>query len=633
MVISFNDVSFSYGERDIIKNATFNINEGDRIGIIGVNGAGKSTLLKMITGEIDDFNGSISIKNNVSVSYLTQNFIYNENDTIYIKAKEVFSYLDDVKKELDMLSKNTDNEENNNRYNQLLNFFEQQDGYNVDYKIDFVLSSMGFNKETYNKKINTLSGGEKTRLSLSLLMLKNPDVLVLDEPTNHLDFSMLIWLEKFLVSYKGTIILVSHDRYFLDKVVNMIYEVENQQIISYKGNYSKYIKLKEEKIKRQTILYDEQQKELSKLSEYVEKNLARASTSKMAQSRRKAMEKMERIQKPQVYMKKSAIQFNSSINPYKDVLKVENMSISVPSGLEDKVLLKNITFNIERGDKVAIVGDNGCGKTTFLRTLVGLHKNSCGKFTFGKNTLLSYFDQEQKSLDHTLTVYEQVRKEFGGLTDLEIRNVLARLLFTNDDIYKKISMLSGGEKSKLAFCILMLQTTNTLILDEPTNHLDVFTREVLDNALNNYSGTLLFVSHDRYLLSNVCNKIIEFSKENGSTIFNGFDDYMSYLTKKINSSTNYANKNSNDSTVQKNNSGNYKSKEDKKKRALKRQRISELLKSIDYLEIKISDLEAKIQCEDVYNDFKLLEENTLLIHSLKEQLERDTEEYFLLEEE
>jgi len=627
MLISFNEVTFSYGERDIIKNITFNINEGDKVGIIGVNGAGKSTLLKLIIGEIEDFYGQININKKVKIGYLKQKLDYDENDTIYTMSRKVFMFLDEIEEKLVNLNKSIESDSDSKKiteYSQLQNFFEQQGGYNIDYKIDLVLGGMGFSKGSYGKKISTLSGGEKTRFSLGLLMLQNPDVLILDEPTNHLDFTMLIWLEKFLVEYKGAIILVSHDRYFLDRVVNNIFEVENQKINIYKGNYTKYISLKDEYIKRQTLLFYEQQKEVSKLNEYVEKNLARASTTKMAQSRRNTLEKMEMIENPQIYIKKSAIKFKSTVNPYKDVLKVENLTVSIPKGVEVTDILTGLNFSIEKGDKVAIVGDNGCGKTTFLKILMGLHNKTVGKFTFGKNTLLGYFDQEQSMLDFNLTVYEQVRKVFPSLTDLEIRNYLARLLFTKEDVFKKISMLSGGEKSKLSFCILMLQTTNVLILDEPTNHLDVFTREVLDEALKNYSGTLLFVSHDRYLLSNVCNKIIEFNKVTGSQIFVSFDDYMKYLNGKIKSKK-VDKVNIND--VEGKNK-NYKNKDDKKERALKRQRISHLEKVIDTLESEIKLLEEEITQHIVYTDFKVLGEKTALIDTKKGELDLITIEYF-----
>ena len=625
MLVSLENIGVSFGEFDVLKNVNINIDNGQKIGVVGLNGAGKSTLLKVITGEIDTYDGVLSTAKNLNIGYLKQNSGLDLSLTLYEETRKVFDFLEDIKTKMENINNQmqvSHSEELAHEYSTLQGIFEQHDGYNIEYQIDTVLSGMGFFKKDYDKQILNLSGGEKTRLSLCKLILSKPDLLVLDEPTNHLDFKTIIWLENYLIAYKNAVLVVSHDRYFLDKTVNQIAEVEHHTLFLYKGNYSKYVMLKDEKNKREIIDYTEQQKEMKKLKEYVDKNIVRASTSKMAKSRRKTLEGIEVLEKPKGLAKKAKIEFACVSNPYKDVLIVKDLDIMIEKEQETVKLIDNLNFNIERGDKIAIIGENGRGKSTFLKMVLGLHPMSKGILDKGKNLLIGYYDQEQNTLDNSLTVMEQVALVHKGMTDLEVRNHLAKVLFKGDDIYKRTSELSGGEKSKLAFALLMLTPSNMLILDEPTNHLDLFTREIIEEGLKRYDGTLIFVSHDRYLLSNVATKIIEFT-ENGATIYaNGFNEFNETLINKKEDK----NTKSNVVKKEKKENSNYKTKEDKRKEAETRARIKLLESEIEKSESEIENIEKEILDPLIYGDFAVLNEKTTMLGKLKEIVEQYSEE-------
>ncbi|MDO4744558.1 MAG: ABC-F family ATP-binding cassette domain-containing protein, partial [Clostridia bacterium] len=416
------------------------------------------------------------------------------------------------------------------RYANRQAYFDSRDGYNIDVKIKTILNGMGFGDKDMDTVISTLSGGEKTRLAMAKLLLEEPELLILDEPTNHLDFKTLKWLEDYLVSYSGAILAVSHDRYFLDKTVSHIYEVERGKLYSYVGNYSKYLPQKAERKQREQKEYEIQQAEIAHMQEYIDKNMARASTSASAKSRLKALEAMDILEKPDGDLKSMKLRFEHTKDPYKDVLTVKDLDIAV--GEPPLTICRNINLDVKRGEKIAIIGSNGIGKSSFLKIVQGLIPNHKGTFEWGKNVTLSYYEQENLNLNPDKIALDELWDRFPETPEAEIRRVLGNVLLTKDDVFKPVKVISGGERAKLAFCIIMLEKSNVLILDEPTNHLDLSSKEVLEAAMSDFGGTILFVSHDRYLLNKVPDKIVEIT-ENGADIYSGnYDDYCEALERK-----------------------------------------------------------------------------------------------------
>lgn len=642
MILTLEDVGVSFGQFDVIKHIYATIKDGQKIGIVGKNGAGKSTLLKVINEEIEMYEGTISRRKNLEIGYLKQDSGLNFQNTVIEEMEGVFEKLNDIKGRMDSLSEKmgilaqTNTEEYNKvseEYAELLAYFEQKDGYQTEYKIDIVLNGMGFPQKEYQKVVGNLSGGEKTRLALAKMVLSKPDLLILDEPTNHLDFKTLVWLENYLKDYPSAVLIVSHDRYFLDKLADTIWEIERGSLTSYKGNYTKFTELKEAAIKKQEQDYYAQQAERKRLQEYVDKNLVRASTTKMAQSRRRVLEKMELIEKPPSLGRPAKIRFNCVSNPYKDVLRAEGVQVSIDTEEGYKVLIEEINLLVERGQKIAIVGENGTGKSTFLKMVIGRIPVKKGRLTLGRHALVGYYDQEQRELNPNLTVLEQVWSRYPTMTELEVRSHLARVLFTGEEIEKVTSELSGGEKAKLAFALLMLTPSNVLILDEPTNHLDIYSNEVIENALKEYDGTILFVSHDRYLLKRVADSIVEFSKEGCIFYKYGFEQYEASVSSGNTPQITKALPGEAEEISSEKQAGGYKTKEQRREEAKRRDTISKLEKEIEQLEQEAVGLEEELTLEEVYTEYDLLQETTKQLDHIKKLIEKKGEQLLHLWEE
>ncbi len=527
MILAMENLSKSYASKIVLDDITLKIEDNDRIGLIGVNGAGKSTLLKIITGMEQSDSGVLSVSNHAKIGFLQQNSGLSSESTIMDEMLSVFKDTLNTEKamrkvEQKMSKAQPDSDEYAGlaeEYTRLHAKFEAEDGYHIEVKIKTILNGMGFADKAADTVTDTLSGGEKTRLALAKLLLESPDLLILDEPTNHLDFDeptnhldfkTLTWLESYLLEYKGALLIVSHDRYFLDRIVTSICEIERHRLVRYKGNYSKYLGLKKERIERQQKEYDIQSQEIAAMEDYVRRNMARASTAKSAKSRVAALERMERVEKPQGDLKSAKISFQYDRPPVKDVLTVSDIDLRVGEGDRQRLLFEHLDFKVMRGEKVAVIGANGVGKSTFLKVILGKLGHTHGTIEWGKHVQVTYFDQEGKQLNPENTVLDELWNRFPTSYEQQIRNMLGGVLLTGENVYKKVGVISGGERAKLGFAVLMAERGNVLVLDEPTNHLDLDTKEVLDKALCSFDGTIITVSHDRYLLNKLPTKIVEF---------------------------------------------------------------------------------------------------------------------------
>lgn len=619
MLISISNLSKSFGENQIIKDINLTIEDNCRYGLIGVNGAGKSTLLSIIMGELDYDDGDIYKSPNLTIGYLKQNSGLDRNSTIISEMRNAFSDIIKIEDELRLIEEKmlSYSEHNSSEYKSLMSeyskkqsYFESMDGYNIDVKIKTVLNGLGFSDRSLETEINVLSGGEKTRLALAALLLEEPNLLILDEPTNHLDFKTLDWLENYLInSYKGSLLIVSHDRYFLDNTVENMLEIERGKMYSYNGNYSKYLVLKEERNEVLRKEYEAQQLQISQMQTYIDKNITRASTSGSAKSRVKALERMELIEKPDDDIKPIKLKFETIKEPYKDVLTVENLDIVVgdrESAGGIKNICSGLNLSIKRGDKVALIGDNGIGKSSFLKVIQDIIPHQNGSVVWGKNTSVSYYEQENLNLNPDNLAINELWDRFPRIPEAQIRRVLGNVRLTKEDVYKPVKVISGGERAKLAFCIIMLEKSNVILFDEPTNHLDLPSKEILEQAMNEYDGTLLFVSHDRYLLNKVPNKIIEMTKD-GFTIYDGNFEYYKqrkeWIKQKQSIETN--NKVETNNSSQKS-SGGYRSKEQRKAETKRKLQIAELEKMISKTEEEISALENEMTKEEVFSDYILM---------------------------
>ena len=598
MLITIDNLSKSFGQKEILKNVKMTVNEKCRYGLIGVNGAGKSTLLKIIMGAMNYDQGDVVKKPGLKIGYLEQNNGLEGDSSIIIEMRKVF---DDVfeseqtmrrlEHQMTEISDSSSDEYRriSSEYTRAQNYFDSRDGYNIDTKIKTILQGMGFGDRDLNTVISTLSGGEKTRLAIARLLLEEPELLILDEPTNHLDFKTLRWLEEYLINYNGAILTVSHDRYFLDKIVSHIYEVERGRVFSYAGNYSKYLVQKAERRAREEKEYEIQQMQIAQLKTYVDKNIARASTSASAKSRLKTLENMEILEKPDGDLKTMKLRFEHTKEPYKDVLTVSGLDVVV--GDEKKVLCKNINLEVKKKEKVAIIGANGIGKSSFLKIIQGIIPHYNGTVEWGKNVSLSYYEQENLNLGQDKIALDELWDRFPDIPEAEIRRVLGNVLLSKDDVYKPVKVISGGERAKLAFCIIMLEKSNVIILDEPTNHLDLASKEVLEEALSEYGGTLIFVSHDRYLLNKVPQKIVEIS-QGGLRVYQGNYDYYCEVQEReaaieAQRQTQLAAEKAAES-IKTQSSGGYRSKEQRRLEAQRKNRIRELETLIENAETTLS---------------------------------------------
>ncbi|WP_157804332.1 ABC-F family ATP-binding cassette domain-containing protein [Lysinibacillus xylanilyticus] len=536
MILQLNGISKNYLGDPVLSNITMKIERGDKIGLIGVNGAGKSTLLKIIAGDLPYDNGELYIGKGIKIGYLRQDSGLKLDNTIWAEMLEALPDLLKAEKELRELEKKMSEptfKDNPEKFEKIMEryaikseWFMQHGGYEMEAKINSILNGMGFGSTSKNTPIHQLSGGQRTRLALAKILLKQPDLLMLDEPTNHLDLTTLNWLEAYLRSYQGSIILISHDRYFLDALVNGIYEIEQAEVRKYVGNYSKYVESKEKTRNLHEKKYVLQQQKISKMEDYIQRNITMATSSKSAKNKRKQLERIERIEKPLKDLKHTQMGFLMEKNSHKEVLKVRDLSVSFRAECEQQPLLKNINFQLHRGDKVALIGPNGVGKSTLIKTLLKEISPDSGVINWGNGVTVGYYDQEQSNLHPNNTILHEVWSMFPHNEEARVRAVLGNFLFSGEDVFKKISTLSGGERARVALSKLVMQKANVLIMDEPTNHLDLFSKEVLEQALLNYEGTLFFISHDRYFLNKLAHKLVELSPT-GTSIFNGnYDDYM-----------------------------------------------------------------------------------------------------------
>lgn len=639
MLVSLNNIYKGFADKDILTDVTFTIEDNSRIGLIGANGAGKSTLFNIISGNLEADGGTVSRSSAMTLGYLKQNSGLDRTNTVIAEMRSAFSGLLEIEKKMRELEKtisasgeNVD-EALHAEYAKLQSYFEQNDGYLIDVKIKTVLNGMGFGEESYEKIIRNFSGGEKTRLAMAKLLLEQPNLLMLDEPTNHLDFNTLRWLENYLLSYKGAIIVISHDRYFLDKVATEIIELQDTVIHRYSGNYSKYLVLKKERLVRQQKEYEIQQKKIAAMQEYVDKNMARASTSNSAKGRLKALEKIEVIERPVFDVKHMNLHFGVSKRPYKDLLTINDLSAEVTTSNGKRTLFKNLSLEIKRGEKVALIGRNGIGKSTLLKIVQGMYPKTSGSYIWGDNAELGYYEQENSNLNYNKTVLDELWDRFRGMNEYSVRTVLGNVLLTGDNVYKQISVISGGERAKLALAILMLEKYNTLIMDEPTNHLDLTAKEDLGEALKEYEGTLIFVSHDRYLLNQIPDRIIEIT-DDGIKDYHGNYDY--YNEQIVAEEARIAEEKEKARIKEKPADGaktGYRSKAQKSNEVKLKLKIKELEKTIEQTENEIAELEGEISLPEVAADYQLMQEKCLLIEQKRSELDNYMNEWAELSEE
>lgn len=534
VVLSCKNISKAYGVDLILDNLTFNINENDKVGLIGANGAGKSTLFKILTSSLEQDSGDIFIDKSKSLGYLAQHLSLDSNNTIYEEVLDVFHDLIKMEEKLNKLEKlmNEPYDKNNKEYHDKIikdyttytDLYINRGGYTYKGEIHRVLRGLSFEEEDFDKQINILSGGQKTRVALCKLLLQSPDILLLDEPTNHLDLTAINWLEEYLKAYKGTVLIISHDRYFLDEITNQTFELISGHINCYNGNYSKFIDLRKKEYEVKLKAYNLQQSEIKRQEKIIEKyrSFNREKSIKAAESRQKSLDKIEKIDAPDKLPKPVKINFETQIKSGNDILHLENLSKSYG----DITLFTNVEMDIKREEKIALIGDNGRGKTTLLKIIMDKIQSNSGTKYIGKNVFIAYYDQEQSDLNECNTVLDEVWDEFPEMTTTEVRNALAAFLFTGDDVFKEISKLSGGEKCKVNLLKLMLSKSNFLLLDEPTNHLDIMSREALEDALLNYDGTVLVISHDRYFLNKVIGKIYELNIDGIKEYLGNYDYYI-----------------------------------------------------------------------------------------------------------
>lgn len=590
MYLKIKNASIEYGSDVVLENIDLTVKNNEKIAIVGRNGTGKTSILKAIIGEIDFTDGYDKLiieKDNFKIGYIKQSLNKSEEETSLIDyIKEVYNNIINIENEIknieNKLSTNYE-EKLLNRYNELLNTYKLLGGYDYIKEYTLALNKFGFTKEVYNKKLKEFSGGEITKISLLKLLLSKPDLLVLDEPTNHLDIDALEWLENYLKNYKNSILLVSHDRMFLDNICNVIYSIEFGELKRYQGNYTNYIKQREEEYNKNMKDYIYQQKEIKRLTDLINKFKYKPTKAKMAMARVKVLEKMNIIDKPKKESNKTfKINFNPVNNSYKETLKLINLSVGY-----DKELFK-LDLKLERGDKLGIIGKNGIGKSTLIKTIVGEKKPLSGKVVIGENTSISYFSQKFENLNLGNTIYDEIKGEFPNMSPFEIRTLLGSFNFSNDDVFKKIKDLSGGEKVRVSLCKILNSKPNLLVLDEPTNHLDILNKETIENLLKDYKGTLVIVSHDRYLIKNVVNKLL-LIEENKTLLFNF--GYEEYLNKKENITTK--------EVITK------KEKKDKKeKKKDNSKEIKSIEKEINRLEEKVKELSSELLKEEVYMDYE-----------------------------
>ncbi|WP_164472791.1 ABC-F family ATP-binding cassette domain-containing protein [Cohnella candidum] len=634
MLLQASGIHKYYGTVPVLTGVSIQVNERDRIGLVGVNGAGKSTFLRILAGELQADNGSVSKAKELRIGYLAQNGGLQGHRTLIEEMTSAFGPLLDQERELQGLENRVaDPREQEDpvryasllaQYSDLSERFREAGGYEMNNRIRSVLHGMGFGDFDPNTEVASLSGGQRTRLALARLLLVQPDLLLLDEPTNHLDIDTLGWLEQYLRTYSGAMVIVSHDRYFLDATVNAIVEIERHNATRYTGNYSRFMELKAADFTQKLKLYEQQRKEITKMEEFVQRNIARASTTRRAQSRRNALERIERLEKPGA-LRQASFSFTTERRSGKEVLQVYDASAAPSQNMEP--LFRDVSIEVKRGERLALLGPNGVGKTTLLRALVGSLELRTGSIRWGAGVSLGYYDQEQRELNPSNTVLEEVWSAYPHKPEAEIRTVLGNFLFSGEDVRKTVGSLSGGEKARVALSKLMLKQANVLVLDEPTNHLDLMSREVLEAALEEYDGTLFFVSHDRYFLNRIADRIVELRPDGTENYLGNYDDMVQkkrdlaeWSAKADNASSSAASSSSTDSAsipavgyeAEK------QAKRDERARARKREQAEA---EITRLETEIAALEEQMASPEVSTDYVLLREKQTQADALRPQLE------------
>lgn len=606
IALSCNNLTKSYIVDKILDDISFSINEGEKAGLVGLNGAGKSTLFNILSGEISPDSGSISYPKNYSIALLKQQLFTSETNSIYEELLGVFENLSKMENELRSLEVQISEESQQagsslldelmNRYSNLTELFQENNGYGYKSEVKGVLRGLGFSEADFEKKLYELSGGQKARVSLGKILLENPEILLLDEPTNHLDIEAIDWLEKYIKDYKGTIILISHDRYFLDNTVGKILHLENGGLQVYNGNYTEFIKKRKANLDALRRQYESQQKEIARQEAIIKKfeQVKRADVVKLVKSRQKMLDKMKKMDEPSGENKKTHMRFDPQVQSGNDVLKLRDLSI----GYNEQPIFEDINLDVYKGDHIGIIGPNGIGKTSLFKSIQGIIPAIAGEVTVGHNVNIGYFDQEQTNLNMANTVLDEIWDDYPNLTHTEIRSLLAQFLFMGDDIYKEVSSLSGGEKSRLSLLKLMLSKSNLLLMDEPTNHLDIDSKEILEDALSKYTGTVLVISHDRYFLNKVSDKILEMNLD-GVTEFLGNYDY--YLEKKAKEKM-QGDEDTSEATKTELKALKKKEKERQKATSKERRKVKDLESAISECENKISELEQQLCEPEVYSD-------------------------------
>jgi len=651
MLLQASGIGKQYGATVILSNIYVQVGERERIGLVGANGAGKSTLLRILAGESSYDGGQLFYAKGATLGYLAQDSGLQSDRSIIHEMRAVFAELLAMEQELRELETRMADprladdaaayEQVLARYASLSETFRERDGYAIEATIRGVLHGMGFGDTPPETIVSTLSGGQKTRLALARLLLQKPDLLMLDEPTNYLDIETLTWLESYLRGYPGAVLVVSHDRYFLDALVDVIYEIERTSSKRYVGNYSKFVELKAADYERNMKLYEKQQDEIARLEDFVRKNIVRASTTKRAQSRRKQLERMERIDRPGGDLKRAYFSFEIDRMSGKDVLEVRDLAMSYDG---ETKLFRNVSFEVRRGDSVAIIGPNGIGKSTLLKALVGDMKPAAGAIHWGANVSIGYYDQEQTGLTPNNTVIEELWNEYPHLEEVRIRTVLGNFLFSGEDVTKKILALSGGEKARVALAKLMLKNANVLILDEPTNHLDLVSKEVLESALLDYEGTLLFISHDRYFLNRMAEQVVELRSDGVRHFLGNYDDFLEkqqelaeLANSKLAASTKSAASAPSAAQTKSNAAASAEAvspvssyeaeKQNKREERNRQRRVEQLEADIAAAEADVADMEERLTDPAVYNDYVAVQELQSKIEARKGQLAAWYEEW------
>ncbi|GEL76656.1 ABC-F family ATP-binding cassette domain-containing protein [Tenuibacillus multivorans] len=637
IVMQLNNINKYFGADLILSKIKLEVHHDDRIAIVGRNGAGKSTLLKIMAGQTPYDDGDIFKPKDVTVGYLDQHTGLDSDKTIWNEMKIVFKHLIELEQELreyelkmadpEIMQDKTAYQQLLTTYDQKQNAFQQQGGFQYEAEIESVLQGLNFGSFDFNTPISALSGGQKTRLALGKLLLSRPDVLILDEPTNHLDIPTLRWLETYLKNYQGAVVIVSHDRYFLDETVNIVYDIAFQSIRKYHGNYSYFLRKRAEDYELELKRYEKQQEEIKKLEEYVQKNIARDSTSKQAKSRRKKLEKMDRMDKPGLDDHSAKFSFEIKRKSGNDVLKVDHLSAKY--GALDGPIFENVSFRVNRGDRMAIVGPNGIGKSTLLKAILKRIEYVDGDIMYGTNVEFGYYDQEQSTLNSHKTALQELWDEYPLMPEKDIRTVLGNFLFTGDDVLKTVGMLSGGEKARVLLAKLMLQKANVLIMDEPTNHLDLDSKEVLEAALADFPGTIIFVSHDRYFINRIATHVIELGQNGARTFIGDYD----YYVEKLEEETQIKAMEKVEVKQNKQKQASSTNKDIQRERRKIERRIQFIEEQIAEHEQTIEEMEPQLYNPDNVNDYAKLQEINDTIKQQENALEELMEEWEELQQE